>query len=241
MRRIVAVLVRSLALVIVVLGLGALVPRPFFMASAGVEPAESQRGAMRTVLVISSQIHTDIAFPADPDVLESFDFMPVDGLDPSMPRVAYVIAGWGGRSFYIETPTWADLKPGPVFKALTIDNSVMHMSLAGEIDSAHPQVLPLTLDAAAFERLLASVSGSFTLDGEERPIVIEGVQYGPNDLFYEANGWFNALVGCNVWTAKMLRDAGVTTGWWTPLPVLLTGSLRLHNGSDANPQLPLAR
>lgn len=62
--------------------------------------------------------------------------------------------------------------------------------------------------------------------------MIAGVRYGPNDLFYEANGWFNALAGCNVWTGRMLREAGITTGWWTPLPGLLTASLALHNDPD---------
>ncbi|WP_394689319.1 TIGR02117 family protein [Hoeflea sp.] len=241
MRRFICIAAGLFGLVIVAVGLGTLVPRPIFVASASVEARQVQTAAKRTVLVISSQIHTDIAFPADADVIENFDFMLRDGLDPSMPGVAYVVAGWGGRSFYIETPTWADLKPGPVFKALTVDDSVMHMSLAGQIDTAHPQVMPLELDELAFTPLLASVSASFRLDAEGDPMVVAGAQYGANDLFYEANGWFNALVGCNVWTARMLRDADVTTGWWTPLPVLLTASLRLHNGPGVIPQEPLAR
>lgn len=241
MRRFIGIAAGLLGLVIVTVGFGTLVPRPFFVASASVESIEIHGGSTRTVLVISSQIHTDIAFPADGDVIENFDFMLRDGLDPSMPGVAYVVAGWGGRSFYIETPTWADLKPGPVFKALTVDDSVMHMSLAGQIDPAHPQVLPLELDEIAFTRLLASVSGSFRLNAEGDPMVVAGAQYGANDLFYEANGWFNALLGCNVWTAKVLREAGIKTGVWTPLPVLLTASLRLHNGPGVIPQVPLAR
>ena len=40
---------------------------------------------------------------------------------------------------------------------------------------------------------------------------------------------FNALAGCNVWTAASLRQAGLKTGWWTPLPGLLGLSLKLHN------------
>ncbi|MEQ8481587.1 MAG: TIGR02117 family protein [Hoeflea sp.] len=218
-----------LGLIIIALGLGVLIPRPLSSALAtdgGPVPADSD---VRTVFVLSSPIHTDIAFPADPDVIRHFAFMAGDGLDPAWPGVGHVIAGWGGRSFYIETPTWADLKPGPLFKALTVDGSVMHMSLAGSIDPTHPQVHALSLDRSAFERLLDAVSESFARDADGAPVVIAGVRYGPNDLFYEADGWFNALAGCNVWTGRMLREAGITTGLWTPLPGLLTASLALHN------------
>ncbi|WP_422370197.1 TIGR02117 family protein [Hoeflea sp.] len=229
MRKTLAWAVCVCGLIVIAVGLGVLIPRPLFSASAtdgGPAPADP---GVRTVLVLSSQIHTDIAFPADPDVIERFGFMADDRLDPAWPGVGHVIAGWGGRSFYIETPTWADLRPGPLFSALTVDGSVMHISLSGSIDMSHPQVFAIALDPSAFDRLLDAVLGSFALDADGAPSVIPGAQYGPNDLFYEANGWFNALAGCNVWTGRMLREAGLTTGWWTPLPGLLTASLALHN------------
>ncbi len=56
--------------------------------------------------------------------------------------------------------------------------------------------------------------------------MIEGAAYGLDDAFFEARGGFNALAGCNTWTAAMLRQGGLTTGWWTPLPQLLDWSVR---------------
>ncbi|MDP2118279.1 MAG: TIGR02117 family protein [Hoeflea sp.] len=215
-------------MVVLVLGLGVLIPRPLFVSSpvaAGAPPPK----ATRTILLLSTEIHTDLALPASPDVAERFSFMAADGLDPSQPGVAYIIAGWGGRSFYIETPTWSDLSPGPVFNALTYDRSVMHMALAGDIDRDHPTVTPVELDEDAFERLMQGVLASFSLDGSGERIVVPGAQYGEYDLFYEAEGLFTALAGCNVWTGATLRQAGLRTGWWTPLPGLLILSLKLHN------------
>jgi len=225
-------------------GLGIIVPRPVFVSSpvqsasaAGAEAGQTGR----TVLVLSSAIHTDLALPADADVVARFSFMANDGLDPSQPGVGYVIAGWGGRSFYIETPTWSELKPGPVFSALTLDRSVMHMGLAGPIDPRHPSVIAIELDEASFERLLESILDSFTVEAGGNPVVVAGANYGDYDLFYEAEGWFNAFAGCNVWTARMLRKAGMTTGWWTPLPALLTTSLDLHNPASGSGYRPVAR
>ncbi|MBU4530667.1 MAG: TIGR02117 family protein [Hoeflea sp.] len=214
------------------LGLGVLIPRPFLASTPG--PVAAAAGSpspesTRTVLLLSTEIHTDLALPASPDVVARFSFMAADGLDPSQPGVSYIIAGWGGRSFYIETPRWADLKPGPVFNALTYDRSVMHMALGGGIDQNHPTVTEIELDEASFERVLQGVLASFTLDSAGERIVVPGAQYGEYDLFYEAEGLFNALAGCNVWTAATLRQAGLRTGWWTPLPGLLSLSLKLHN------------
>lgn len=217
-------------LVVTSLGLGALVPRPFVSSPPVALANDAAPGTQpRTVLLLSSAIHTDLALPVDADLAERFAFLASDGLDPSQPGVSYIVAGWGGRSFYIETPTWSDLKPGPVFSALTLDSSVMHVGLAGEIDPAHPSVAAIELDERAFEQLVESILAGFTTGAGGTPIEIPGANYGPFDRFYEAEGWFNVIVGCNLWTARMLRRAGLTTGWWTPLPALLSASLQLHN------------
>lgn len=235
-------LLAAALLILVLLGLGTIVPRPL-SALLPVADATDSRGLgnMRTVLVLSSEIHTDLALPVTPDAAADFAFMAADGLDPAQPGVEYLIAGWGGRSFYIETPTWSDLKPGPVLRALTLDRSVMHVGLAGDIDQNHPTVRTIELDEASFQRLLQSVLASFIRTPDGVPVLVAGASYGDYDRFYEAEGRFNAIVGCNVWTARMLRQAGLATGWWTPLPVLLTTSLGLHNSSNRFGYNPVAR
>lgn len=239
----VRILLGALLLPAVAIGLGVLIPRPIFVSSPVVADAApaSASPVTRTVLMLSSAIHTDLALPASADLVERFGFMAEDGLDPSQPGVDYIIAGWGGRSFYIETPTWSELKPGPVFKAMTVDRSVMHMGLGGTIDRNHPSVTTLELDEVSFDRLVQSVLASFAMAQDGQRKVVPDAQYGEYDLFYEADGLFNALAGCNVWTGAMLRQAGLKTGWWTPLPLLLTLSLKLHNREQRFDYSPEAR
>lgn len=219
--RLLSGLVVLLALVTV---LGTVVPRPLIAANepAGDEPT-------RRVLLLSNPIHTDIALPADPDVLARFAFLGEDGLPIDASGVEWLIFGWGGRAFYLETPTWADLKPGPLARALTLDRSVMHVSVAGPIDPRDEAVIALDLPATAFARLLESVEAGFARSPDGRALVIKGRSYGEYDLFYEGVGWFNAAAGCNMWTGAALRAAGLRTGWWNPLPQSLAWSLRLHN------------
>ncbi len=183
----------------------------------------------RRVLVLSNAIHTDIALPADPDVLQALSFVSGQGLELDYPGVFWVVVGWGSRSFYIETPTWSDLKAGPVFNALTWDESVMHLRRAGAIWQDHDSVRAVDLNTQEFDRLLSGITGSFQSGENATPQAITGSAYDGHDIFFPATGGFNALLGCNTWTARMLRQAGLTTGIWTPLPSTLNWSLELHN------------
>ena len=224
MRRWVTWLGGLMAALLVAASLGTIIPRPL------TTPAEASTGAVREILLLANPIHTDIALPVNDEVRAAFaDLIPAN-LPIDMPGVDYLVFGWGGRSFYIETPSWADIRPLPVLRALTVDRSVMHVSVAGPIDLSHPAVRPLAITAEGRSRMIAAIRASFVRDGAA-PAVIAGASYGPDDAFFEANGVFNAFLGCNTWTAAMLRAGGVRTGWWTPLPQLLDLSIDLHQGA----------
>lgn len=202
--------------------LGTVIPSPF---------ASSQNdGAAlsRRILLVSNPIHTDIAIPIEPESLATFAFLADAGQPVASPDARWLLFGWGGRSFYLETPSFADIKFWPTFRALTIDSSVMHVDVLGDIVLPHPAVQLVDISDADYASLLAAISASFTrVDGRVLPI--EGFAFGAVDRFYEGEGSFNALVGCNIWTARMLRSAGIRTGLWNPLPYSLTISLGLFN------------
>ena len=200
---------------------GMLIPRPFFAA-----PYSGP--ASRRILIIGNPIHTDIAIPLDQDVRARFEPLVRAGIKADLPGARYLVFGWGGRAFYIATPTWADLKPGPLFTSLTLDASVMHVGVAGAIDEAQAPVRGFNLTDAEFERLLAFIEGSFQT-GADGPVWIPHSAYGELDGFFEAKGHFTAVLGCNTWAAQALREAGLRTGWWNPLPQTLGMSLDLHN------------
>lgn len=210
--------------VAIAVALGILVPRPLFAP-----PGPPQGEPIREILVLANPIHTDIAFPADPDVLERLGFAAEDGLEFDHPGLHWVHMGWGSRRFYIETPTWGDLRAGPVLAAFTVDESAMHVEMAGEIDRTIDGVLPIAVDEVAMFAMLDEALATFQRDGQGRPILIPGAAYGEFDLFYEAHGRFNALYGCNEWTGRVLRAGGMRTGWWNPLPPSLLWSIRLAN------------
>ncbi|TPM39544.1 TIGR02117 family protein [Mesorhizobium sp. B2-3-4] len=216
---------RSLGLLLIAVALavtlGTLVPRPLWQVAG-------DKSATRHILVLKNPIHTDIAIPVDDEVRRRFRFLADAGLPSDAAEVRYLVFGWGGRAFYLETPTWSELKAVPVFRALTLDASVMHVDLAGDIAEPRPDVAGFDVGADHFAALLDFIEASFQ-QGPGGPIVIDNAAYSDFDRFYEANGHFNALIGCNTWTAAALRTAGLRTGWWNPLPISLGLSMRLYN------------
>ncbi|PBB89815.1 TIGR02117 family protein [Mesorhizobium sp. WSM3864] len=202
--------------------IGTLVPHPLWPA------ARAAGESTRHILVLKNAIHTDIAIPLDDDVRRRFRFLVEAGQPADAPAARYFVFGWGGRAFYLETPNWSELKAAPVLKALTLDASVMHVDVAGAIEEPHPNVAGFDIDEAHFSALLDYIQASFQ-QGSNGPMGIDNAGYSSFDRFYEANGNFNALIGCNTWTAAALRTAGLRTGWWNPLPVSLGWSLRLYD------------
>jgi uncharacterized protein (TIGR02117 family) len=220
--RVVRRVVQGMAAVAVIAVLGTIVPRPL--------AAPDDAGARtRRILVVTNPIHSDIILPLDADIRAAFADLGDAGLPVRHENARWLAVGWGSRAFYVETPTWGDLKPVPLFKALTVDSAVMHVTVFGEIDPGNPNVTEYTLSDERFGRLVAFVRESFVRDAVGQPVALIGAAYGPDDAFFEAHGVFNALVGCNTWTAKGLRVAGLQTGWWNPLPQSLSWSLAIHN------------
>ncbi|WP_062230371.1 TIGR02117 family protein [Aureimonas sp. N4] len=187
-----------------------------------------EAGEERVVLLAANPIHTDILLPATPDVLARFGFLAGDGLPLDDPRVGAIAVGWGGRAFYTQTPEWRDLTVGALWHSVTYDRSVLHLSLAPALTGEEPGLRRLTFSEPAFEALLRFIEASFARTPSGAPEILPGFSYGPYDRFYEARGGFNLLFGCNTWTAQALRQAGLTTSLWSPLPPLLLWGLDWH-------------
>lgn len=166
------------------------------------------------IYVESNGVHTGLVVPK---VAAGIDWRPLVRAehlaDPRYGGYDWLSFGWGGRAFYLETPTWEQVKPRTVLAAaFGSERTLVHVD---HIPEPRPgvDVRAITLRPEEYRRLAQFIRGSFA----DRPRHHRG--YGPYDAFYDARGRYSARQTCNVWTGEALRHAGVRVGRWTPFPV----------------------
>ena len=185
------------------LAAGALIP-----ANAGWrEPAAGPDTV--DLFVETNGVHTGLTMPVFAAGVNWMDDFPITDADPSLPAT-HVVIGWGSRTFYLETPTWADLKWSTAAEAgLGLDTTLLHVAhLADPTEQVWRR--PLRLTAGQYRALATSIRAARAAGG---PIA----GYGRDDVFYPARGRYSVAVTCNEWVGERLRAAGVRTGVWTPL------------------------
>lgn len=156
----------------------------------------------------STGIHVDLILPKA-DLTK--EFKEKLGLRDS---VKYVGFGWGDREFYLNTPTWSDLKVGVAFKALFLSsNSAMHVT---PYTSKQPSWTRVNYCSEYQYRTVQYVYKTFKQNQTGNFKRIEGADYNVNDRFYEAKGSLSILKTCNVWVNEALKIAGIQTAQWPP-------------------------
>lgn len=185
-------------------------------------PAATSGNGDITIYACDNGVHTDLVLPvsaAGVDWRETFGpeafAGPVDGLD-------HVGLGWGGRDFYLNTPTWTDVKIGTAVKSVLWDETVVRAEFM-PVPHARPSCRPWRAGEATYRQLAAFVRDSLRLS-HGRP-VLAGPGYGPRDAFFVANGSYTIVDTCNQWSARGLRLAGAPVAPWTPFSFLVTWHL----------------
>ena len=178
------------------------------------EAAAAQNGI--PVYILTNGVHTDLVLPIRTEQIDwsrEIRFDHTLGKDTAM---QYVALGWGDKGFYLETPTWAELKFTTAFKAaFALSTSAIHATFYRELKEG-PDCVKLQLSAEDYARLVTFVRNSFTPgpDGHFIPIATSAV-YGKNDTFYEARGSYSLFRTCNTWANDGLKSCGQKACLWT--------------------------
>jgi len=180
------------------------------------EAAEAEKGV--TIYIRTNGVHTWIVMPKTTDAIDWRAFAPPEHLaDRRFGAASHIGIGYGNREFYLNTPTWADLTlPRAIGAFSGGGRSLLHVEHIHDPRRETWQ-RPIRLRRAEYARLVAFVRARFQRDAQRRTVPVLGRGYGPNDMFYEANGGYSLTLTCNEWTGRALRRAGVRTGLWTPL------------------------
>ncbi|MCP9235626.1 TIGR02117 family protein [Lewinella sp. JB7] len=164
--------------------------------------------ADREIHISSNGVHTDFILPTEfvpPALLDQFGYL------ADYPYLAF---GWGDKGFYLDTPTWAELKVSTAVRAMLLPSpTAMHVTGYNHIGA---EWASLRLTGTQLDILNNHIAESFRLSDTGTIRHIDAGGYGPNDEFYEAVGSYNALYTCNNWVNAGLKKMQVRTALWAP-------------------------
>jgi uncharacterized protein (TIGR02117 family) len=169
------------------------------------------------IAILSNGVHIDIAVPLRHSEFDWTEHLREEDFKVFHPSYHTAIFGWGERTFYLQTPTWADVNPLLIARAMTgMGSSVMHVELANWTPLPSPTCRKLRLSRDQYKILCYEIRAAMQTNekGELRPIA--NAHYHQSDAFYEGNGHYHLFHTCNAWSGGVLRKSGVRMGLWTP-------------------------
>ena len=168
-----------------------------------------------SIYILTNGVHTDVVLPLKSEHYDWTNQLKPEHTKAKDSTYQYAALGWGDKGFYMETPTWADLKASTALKAASgLSTTAMHVTFYKDLkESKSCKKLQISFDN--YKKLILFINESFqTKSGEFLKIETEAV-YGKHDVFYEANGSYSLFYTCNSWANQALKAANQKAALWT--------------------------
>lgn len=169
------------------------------------------------IYIYTNGVHTDIVMPVKNELHDWSTKIPFANTKSKRNDYQYVGIGWGDKGFYLDTPTWADLKFSTAFNAaFWLSESAMHCSYYTKMTVADDCKM-MMISKSQYKDLVKFVDEKFDKDANGNYIFIPtDAVYDDNDAFYDAQGKYSFLNTCNTWANDALKAAGQKAAFWTP-------------------------
>ncbi len=169
------------------------------------------------IYILTNGVHTDIVVPVKNDFCDWSKVIPFSNTIAKDTNAKWLAFGWGDKGFYLETPSWSDLKFSTAFKAtFGLGAAAIHTTYYKQL---HPSEYckAITIYPSQYQILEKCIKTSFVLEENNRPICIKtNAHYGKTDAFYESKGRYSLFTTCNTWANNVLKQAGLKACFWTP-------------------------
>ena len=168
------------------------------------------------IYILSNGVHTDLVLPAKNTYKDWTREIKADNTLLKDTAMNFIAFGWGDKGFYLETPSWADLKFSTAFKAaFAMGGSAMHVTNYKTMQE-NKACKKIILSKEAYAKMVVFIEKSFSRGNTGDLLFIKNHAYGDHDAFYEANGNYSLFYTCNTWANEGLKHAGIKTCIWTP-------------------------
>ena len=167
------------------------------------------------IFILTNGVHTDIVVPVKNDTFDWSKQIKFEHTKAKDATAKYLAMGWGDRGFYLETPTWADLKVSTALKATTgLSSSALHTTFYKSMkeDAYCKKIQISTVD---YQKLVLFINESFETNSGEKIKIETDAVYGKNDIFYEAKGSYSLFYTCNSWANQALKAANQKAAFHT--------------------------
>ncbi|MES2276623.1 MAG: TIGR02117 family protein [Bacteroidota bacterium] len=170
-----------------------------------------------TIYILTNGVHTDIVAPLRNSQIDWSHEVKFQNTISKDTTAQYIAFGWGDKGFYLNTPTWAQLKFSVAFKAATgLSTSAIHATFYKSLTEG-ADCKKIMISNAQYVRLVTYIQNSFKTDAAGHIINIQTkANYNNNDAFYEAHRRYNLFYTCNTWANNALKAAGQKACVWTP-------------------------
>nr|WP_153394680.1 MULTISPECIES: TIGR02117 family protein [Chryseobacterium] len=169
------------------------------------------------IYIYTNGVHTDIVMPVKNDLQDWSQKIPFNNIKSKKTDYSYIGIGWGDKGFYLDTPTWADLKFSTAVKAaFWMSESAMHCTYYRTMKEGDDCKM-IMISRNQYKDLVKFVEDKFDRDQNGNFILIPtNAVYDDNDAFYDAKGTYSFLYTCNTWSNDALKAAGQKAALWTP-------------------------
>ncbi|WP_128892802.1 DUF2459 domain-containing protein [Erythrobacter sp. HKB08] len=164
------------------------------------------------IMVEDNGVHTAIIMPLVSEQVDWRAHFPLTDLARPDAGYTHVSVSWGEHNVFLNTPTWADLSLSTALGAATGGDVLTHAAFYVR-PAASPSHRRLTISEETYARLVEAVLKRSQTGGEKRALP----GYAAYDAFYPAPGTYHLGNTCNQFVSDALAEAGIRTGWWTPM------------------------
>ena len=189
----------------------------FFTSIISVNENNSETNKNIPIYILSNGVHTDIVLPLKNEIKDwstDISYLDTKAKDSTRQNLAF---GWGDKGFYLDTPTWADLKASTAAKAITgLSSSAMHITFYGNLKEDE-NCKNFFISESQYQSMIQYIENSFALDTSNKIQRIGTHSYGKYDIFYEAKGSYNLFYTCNTWANQTLKAGKQKAALWTVL------------------------
>ena len=177
---------------------------------------ESANNKSIVIYIITNGDHTDIVVPVKSSQIDWGKKIKFSNTTSRDTTYSYLAIGWGDKGFYLDTPTWSELKFSVAFKAVFgLNTTAMHTTFYHSM-AENNRCRKILINENQYQRLIDFITHKFRTDSSGNFIHIQtNATYGDSDAFYEAKGRYSLFYTCNSWANDGLKAAGQKACLWT--------------------------